>query len=269
MFRITRVRIRWIGSNSSAEIPADRGASRAVHPLDLYVRVRWVGFGPIDKAALPRAPITTTTSAPLTGRVLTTLELPTIRLRLRWLGLGTLKRPFALAVGMVILLIAYSAWSSSGNANNINDTFNPEQGLLADLMSDDIKVGNETFRLVHSPLDIGQAKDAFDHNLDTLMRGRDANPFIMDFEFQQPEAIKGFIMDMGRMDFYVRVKVYEPGGKEPIEYQGEYHQQPPIPHVDMDFVSGPAEVQRIYIEIEQIDPPEEVHVHIREVVFKK
>jgi hypothetical protein len=123
--------------------------------------------------------------------------------------------------------------------------------------------------MIHSPLDIGGAKDVFDGNLETLMRGRDANPFIVDFEFQQPEFIKGFTMDMGRMDFMIRVQVYGADMKEPVVYQDEYREQPAIPHVDIDFASGPAQVKRIYIEIEQINPPEEVHVHIREVVFKK
>jgi hypothetical protein len=242
MFPITRVRIRWIGRNP-VEIPADRGMQRAS-----------------AMAAVARSN---------EARVLTTLDLPNARLRVRWLGLGALKRPFALAVAMLILLIAYSAWTSPNDANTLDETFNPEQGLLADLIGDDINLGDQTIRLIHSPLDIGQAKDAFDHNLDTLMRGRDANPFIMEFDFPQPQEIKGFVMDMGRMDFYLRVKVYAPGSTEFVLYEGEYRQQPPIPHVDMDFDRGPGQVKRIQIEIEQIDPPEEVHVHVREVVFKK
>lgn len=238
MFRISRIRIRWIGKNDSVEIPTDRGLSRD-------------------------SMMSATAS---TARILTTLDLPNVRLRVRWLGLGTLKLPFLAAVALLLLLVIYSARTQSNTNDN---TINPGQGAFVDLMSDDIKLGNETFQLSHSPLDIGQAKDAFDNNLDTLMRGRDANPFIMQFDFPQPEAIKGFTMDMGRMDFYLRVKVYAPGSSEPVQYQAEYRQQPPIPHVDMDFVNGPGQVKTIYIEIEQIDPPQEVHVHVREVQFKK
>ena len=240
MFRISRIRIRWIGKNDSVEMPTDREMSRA----------------------------SMMSAAASTARILTTVELPNARLRVRWLGLGTLKRPFLTAVALLLLLVIYSARTQSNNPNNA-DEINPNQGTFVDLMSDDVQIGSETVHLSHSPLDIGQAKDAFDNNLDTLMRGRDANPFIMQFDFPQPEAIKGFTMDMGRMDFYLRVKVYAPGGTEPVQYQAEYRQQPPIPHVDMDFVNGPGQVKTIYIEIEQINPPEEVHVHIREVQFKK
>lgn len=278
MFRIARVRIRWIGRHGQVEIPADRGmsrasvrASRAFHPLDLRVRLRWVGFGPIEDVSLaPMYKSVNETIVPADARILTTLDLPHVRLRVRWLGLGTLKRPFAVALVLFFGIILYSALTNSSNSGKVEDPiFDPQQGLLSDLMSDDINLGNETIRMIHSPLDIGSAKDVFDGNLETLMRGRDANPFVFDIEFPQPEVIKGFAMDMGRMDFIVRVQVYGTDSEEPMVYQGEFRQQPAIPHVDMDFVNGPGLVNRIYIEIEQIDPPEEVHVHVREVVFKK
>ena len=283
IFRIARIRIRWMNKNEpipeSAPSLTDQGvsrgsvrASRAFHPLDLKVRLRWVGWGPVDVPAIAAAPapMTARDAIPSSARVLTTLDLPNVRLRVRWLGLGVLKRPLAVALVLFLGMILYSAWTGSNNPGKTEDPiFDPQQGLLSDLMSDDIQVGNETIRMIHSPLDIGSAKDVFDGNLETLMRGRDANPFVFDIEFPQPEVIKGFAMDMGRMDFIVRVQVYGTDSKEPMIYQGEYRQQPAIPHVDMDFVSGPGLVKRIYIEIEQIDPPEEVHVHVREVVFKK
>jgi hypothetical protein len=101
------------------------------------------------------------------------------------------------------------------------------------------------------------------------MRGRDANPFLLDFEFTQPQPITGLMMDFGRMDFVMRVQVYGAEDAEPVLYANEYRDQPPVPHVDLDFLAGPPQVRRVYIEIEQLNPPEEVHIHIREVLFKK
>lgn len=278
MFRIASIRVRWLGRHSQMEIPADRGisrgsirASRAFHPLDLRMRVRWVGFGPIKDLSLTPTPKRVHEAIrPVNARVITTMDLPNVRLRVRWLGLGTVQRPFTLALVLFLGVILYSALTSSNNNEKAEDRIlDAQQGLQSDLIRDDINLGSETIRMIHSPLDIGSAKDVFDGNIETLMRGRDANPFVFDIEFPQPEAIKGFVMDMGRMDFIVRVRVYGTESNEPVLYQGEFRQQPPTPHVDMDFVNGPAQVKRIYIEIEQIDPPEEVHVHVREVVFKK
>jgi hypothetical protein len=101
------------------------------------------------------------------------------------------------------------------------------------------------------------------------MRGLEANPFIIDLQFTQPLVIKGLAMDFGRMDFVMRVQVYGIEGSGPITYEGEYRQQPDIPHVDMDFADGPELVSRIYIEVEQLNAPDEVHVHVREIELKE
>ncbi len=139
----------------------------------------------------------------------------------------------------------------------------------AGLVADEISLGNETIRMIHTPLDIGEAKDVFDNNIETLMRGQEANPFILDLQFSQPQTIRGLMMDFGRMDFVMRVQVYGTDSSKPVSYQGEYRQQPNIPHIDMDFADGPEQVRQIYIEIEQLNLPDEVHIHVREIVFKK
>ena len=75
-------------------------------------------------------------------------------------------------------------------------------------------------------------------------------------------------MDFGHMDFVMRVQVYGTESTSPVFYKGEYRQQPAIPHVEMNFVDGPEQVTRISIAIEQLNPPDEVHIHVREVLFK-
>jgi hypothetical protein len=37
----------------------------------------------------------------------------------------------------------------------------------------------------------------------------------------------------------------------------------------LNFVNGPEVVTRIYIEVEQYNPSDEPHIHIREVLFKE
>ena len=166
-----------------------------------------------------------------------------------WLGLFALTR---------------SAGESQAGQNASLSQIDPE-GLVVYEGSQ----GDSLFRMTHSPLDIGSSQDAFDGDLETLIRGRDANPYLVDFEFTQPQPITGLMMDYGRMDFVLRVQVFGAEDTEPVLYTNEYREQPPIPHVDLDFLAGPFPVRRIYIEIEQLNPPQEVHVHIREIVLKK
>ena len=140
---------------------------------------------------------------------------------------------------------------------------------LAGLKTEDVKLNDETIKMTYSFLDMGQPQDVFDQDTKTLIRGRQANPFVLDFVFPAPKPITGLVMDFGGMDFDLRVQVYGDREGEPILYESEYRDQPPEPHVELNFTSGPALVSRIYIEIEQFNPPDEPHIHVREVLFKE
>lgn len=275
MFRIARVRIRWISADQQAsqgDLPAGSssiGAHRLLNPENLRVRLRWVGFGSSYPGAQPVSRSVDSRSVLPAGPILATFHLPDRQVRLRWLGLGlsslSRRSKWLLVLYAVLLVLLVMPRP----AKNTNQSLQMEQVLSGDLITDNIPLGSETIQMIHSPLDIGQAKDVFDGDLETLMRGRDANPFVLDLEFPTPRPIKGIMMDFGRMDFTIRMQVYGPDSPKPVSYEGIYRQQPPIPHIDMDFANGPAQVTRIYMEIEQLDPPEEVHVHVREITFKE
>ncbi len=214
MFRITRIRIRWISSNQ--------------HNSD-------------GVPATPPAQVVGT-------------------FRTRWMA-GVLR--------ILVLLLGIFALTRLVQKHPIAHTLEPPASGSVALVIEQLNVDSEPIWVAHSPLDIGQAPDLFDNNIDTFIRGQAANPFMLNFEFSQPQAIKGFSMDLGHMDFIIRVQVYGAGSTAPISYRSEYRQQPDIPHIDMAFTRGPQQVKSIHIEIEQLNPPAEVHIHIREVVFKK
>jgi hypothetical protein len=284
MFRIARVRIRWINpAQHDSKVVLDPQTAQPVHqtpriqpgilnPLNWRVRVRWVGFGSTESTFPPKQPIAQTVqqvSAFPPGRVLGTFDLPKMRIRLSWLGFdaGNRAAVWALAV-MAIGLIAFAVIRLAP-ANPAAQTLDAETIQRLDLLTDEIPVGDEVIRMSYSPLDIGRAPDIFDKNIDTLIRGREANPFVLDLEFAEPQAIHGLIMDFGGMDFDLRVLVYGTEEGDPILYEGEYRNQPPEPHVELNFVNGPALVARISIEIEQFNPPSEPHIHVREILFKR
>jgi hypothetical protein len=284
MFRIARVRIRWINMNQhnadvawttlSVQTVGNILIHRlwALNPGNWRVRVNWVGFGSTVSASNTVA-VTEQMSEMMSIsppiRVLGTFNMPQVSVRVSWIGFGSTNRVRTWALGLFVVLLSIFAFRQLSHVNHVDQPFETEKSLPPGLITDEISLGDETIQMTHSALDIGQPKDVFDNNIDTLMRGLDANPFILDLQFSQSQAIKGLMMDFGRMDFSIRIKVYGPGNTSPVSYAGEYRQQPPIPHLDMDFVDGPPQVKRIYIEIEQLLPPEEVHIHVREVVFKK
>jgi hypothetical protein len=236
MFRIARVRIRWIRENQheSAEVLKMQPAqalhgtpqppfSILFHPQSLRVRVRWVGFAAGN------------------------------RLDVWAWGLAIL------AAGTFIL----TRFPSSNVADSATVSG------VAGLEIEDVTLNDETIKMTYSSLDMGYAEDVFDRDTRTLIRGLQANPFVLDFVFPAPRPVMGLVMDFGGMDFELRVQVYGEGDAEPVVYESEYRNQPPEPHVELNFTSGPALVSRIYIEIEQFNPPDEPHIHVREVLFKE
>jgi hypothetical protein len=236
MFRIARVRIRWIRENQheSTEVlkmqpaQASHGTllpplSILFHPQNLRVRVRWVGFGARNRLDV-------------------------------WVW------------GLIILIAGTFIFTRLPSTNRPDSAIGSELGGLE---IEDVTVNDETIKMTYSSLDMGYAEDIFDRDTRTLIRGLQANPFVLDFVFPVPRPMTGLVMDFGGMDFELRVHVYGEGDAEPVVYESEYHSQPPEPHVELDFTSGPALVSRIYIEIEQYNPPDEPHIHVREVLFKE
>jgi hypothetical protein len=281
------IRVKWIGFGSTndttdaAPTPQHPGGKTTIstrlqlfqmlNPRRLQVRVKWVGFGSIDNtlhtvSAATQKAERTALASPI--RVLQTFDLPKTRVRVSWIGLDSVNHMRNWALVLLTILLVIFALTRPAVQNDTSPALDTEKVIPAGVISDEIRLEDETIRMIHSPLDIGQSKDVFDHNLDTLMRGVNVNPFILDIEFPQPQTIRGLMMDFGRMDFVMRVQVYGTNSSKPVSYQGEYRKQPDIPHVDMDFADGPEQVKRIYIEIEQLNPPDEVHIHVREIVFK-
>jgi hypothetical protein len=271
MFRISRLRVRWIDPEQpppASLLASSRRPGLALErlaPWSWRIQVKWAGFGPLANARPKR------TTGP--ARLLRSFDLPTMKVRVSWIGAGSpgFRRIGILAVLAACLWLGLFALTRPGadQPGNPGSTLNMEKIDPAGLVSLEVNLSGRTMRMTHSPLDIGQAPDAFDNNLETLIRGRQDNPFILDFDFSEPQPITGLAMDFGRMDFILRVQVYGTDEAKPVLYEGEYRAQPDIPHAEIDFSSGPAQVRRIYIEVEQLNPPEEVHVHIREVVFKE
>lgn len=271
MFRISRIRVRWIDSDQ-ANLAGMLASGRALGldlarlaPWNWRIQVKWLGFGRMQ-GELPK-------SVAMPGRVLRTFDFPNMKVQVSWTVTGSTSftRLGILGVLVACLWLGFFVVPrlAAGNLRNANPALSTERINREGLVSLEVNLGGQTMQMTHSPLDIGQVPDVFDHNLETLIRGREDNPFVLDFDFSEPRAINGLTMDFGRMDFVLRVQVYGTGEAEPVSYESDYREQPAIPHVDMDFSNGPAQVRRIYIEIEQLDPPQEVHIHIREVVLKE
>jgi hypothetical protein len=153
-------------------------------------------------------------------------------------------------------------------AEDVDAVFAAEREERSRPVTATVTVNGEPATVEHSRLDMGQAQDMFDGDTFTLARGESANPFIIDTPFDTPRRVKGIDLVVGRMDFITRATVWGKGEAEPRVYEGRYEGLPGEPAVSLDFPDAPANVSRIRIEIEQLRPPDDVHIHVREVTLR-
>ena len=131
-----------------------------------------------------------------------------------------------------------------------------------------LEIGGQAVDLVYSKLDMGRPEDLIDDDVATLARGMEANPFVLEFYFPEPRSIRGLSAAFGSMDFVVTAKLFADEHAEPKVYTREFRGLPPDPQIDMAFDDAPSSVRRLRLEVLQLQPPTDVHIHVRELKFK-
>ncbi len=126
----------------------------------------------------------------------------------------------------------------------------------------------QVIQVRYSVLGDGQIANIFDGDWFTLIRGLEANPFVLEFIFPEPRSITGIAGAFGSMDFRWTIELYPSNQREPLVYSHTYRNLPPDPHVEMTFSSSPVSVARIRMQILNIHAGEEAQIHIREITFR-
>ena len=131
-----------------------------------------------------------------------------------------------------------------------------------------VEVDGQTVDLVYSKLDMGRPEDMFDGDVSTLARGLEANPFVLEFHFPEPRSIRGLSAAFASMDFVVTAKLFADEHAEPKVYTQEFRGLPPDPQIEMAFDDAPSTVRKLRLEVLQLQPPTDVHIHVRELKFR-
>lgn len=131
-----------------------------------------------------------------------------------------------------------------------------------------LELDGQLVEVSHSRLDIGLLPNIFDGDTFTLVRGLEANPLVFEFTFPEPRSIQGIEMTFGSMDFTLTAQLTGSSGEPPIVYSETFKGLPPDPTAGLTFDQGPAEVQKLRIEVLQLNAGVETHIHVRELEFK-
>lgn len=145
--------------------------------------------------------------------------------------------------------------------------FAAEAEARKQLIEDRLVLEGQTVRLRHSQIDMGKPALMFDGNLFTLMRGLEANPFVLELYFPQPVQIGELQADFGMMNAALKLTLHPPGDAPPREYSAWFGKEDGDPSVVMPLDPAFGPVAWLRLEILDSDNGETANVHIRELHF--
>jgi hypothetical protein len=118
----------------------------------------------------------------------------------------------------------------------------------------------------HSRLDMGRIPDVFDGRPETLARGLEANPFVLEMVFPTARTVRKVRLSLGAMDLArVRVRATPEDGSPERSAGAEVRNRPASPRLEFPFPGGAVRTRKLRIEIEDVGAGEISHVHVYEL----
>ncbi len=150
-------------------------------------------------------------------------------------------------------------------ADNVDALFAAEKEARRQLVVDHVEIDGQSVEIHYSQTDMGLPKYMFDGDTFTLMRGLEANPFIIDLYFPQPRTISGLDGNFGLMDIAVTAKLYSDPAQSPIVYQGGRKNDNDRALIHLTFDQGSQQVSWLHLEIKNPSTGESANIHIMEL----
>jgi hypothetical protein len=149
-------------------------------------------------------------------------------------------------------------------AADIDAIFEAEKEARRQLVDAVVTVDGEPVQLRFSQIDMGAPELMFDNDHFTLMRGLEANPYILELSFQQPRLVSGLEVDFGLVDITLTVTLYPADGSPEVTHTLT-RRAVTDPQVLMGWEDDPVEASRVRIEILNVLSGETANIHIREL----
>ncbi len=112
-------------------------------------------------------------------------------------------------------------------------------------------------------LDIGSIDMLFDGDMNSLVRGLEANPFTLEIEFLEPVSVEGLELSLGAPEMQITATVTMNSGEE-VRYIREVPEAALIRPISLRF-DAPHFAKKISLSLEQLDGQVPAHVHIWEL----
>ncbi|MCI0520121.1 MAG: glycosyltransferase family 39 protein [Chloroflexi bacterium] len=152
-------------------------------------------------------------------------------------------------------------------SDDVDALFAAEKEARRQLVSAHAVLDGQTIAIRHSQIDMGLPDYMFDGDSFTLMRGMEANPFILELEFPEARRISGITADFGLVNVKLTAILYSQDQAAPSIFNSTFLNATGAPLVEMNFAGAPARVSKIRLEIFNTLSGETANIHIRELTF--
>ena len=151
---------------------------------------------------------------------------------------------------------------------NIAAVLAGEEEARRALQETQVTVGNETWTVQYSPLDISDIGAVLDGDPNSFVRTIEANPMVLDLQFPEVKELKGLELNIGSVDdMEVTASMVAAPGEEPVTYTAEFQSTVENPKIELDF-DVPVRTLRLHLELRDANQSEPGHVHLWEMVLK-
>jgi len=150
-------------------------------------------------------------------------------------------------------------------ADNIDQLLEAEIAERRILKETVLSLDGQSILARYSWLDMGEPAQIFDGDPFTLIRGMEANPFILELSFSKERSIGEITLNLGGMDTDLTVDLYSKEGETPVRYKQSYRQVQEGDILRLRFAEGSHKVTKIYLEIYSPFAGEVANVHVREL----
>ncbi len=147
---------------------------------------------------------------------------------------------------------------------NIQDVIAAEKAELAKPVEENLNLGGEIVRVVHSRLDMGSLVNAFDGDSYSVMRSLEDNPLLVEMFFPVSHNFTVFRVHIGGAPTRFTVVLYPADGSDPQTYIAEADRSSDYRDLEIQL-PAPVESSHILLKIETIGESAPTHVHVYEL----
>ncbi|MDR3577585.1 MAG: glycosyltransferase family 39 protein [Anaerolineaceae bacterium] len=151
--------------------------------------------------------------------------------------------------------------------DHIDQTFAQEEAARQVLQQAVLTVDGGPAQVSYSFLDMGPIDNIFDKDSGSLIRTLEANPLVVQIDFEQPHAIKGLTVHVGGVETEVKVILQDADSNLLLSADQTVPEVPDPRDASFDF-NTTYPVSHLRLEVRNVNDGVPSHVHLWQVTFK-